>query len=156
MLDPKLLQLWRDINARGFQGSLAPPQGLGWLTQAEREALGGDLWGVATPMGLIGIDDRLRPSSLPAEYFNDPSKEAEVDREAAKLTAATMVLIHEMVHQALHQADVRHDHDAAFVSRALAVHGCLSEIRCYPLPNESNAAFWPCPVDVFKYRIGLS
>lgn len=152
---PYLLQRWDALNADVFGGRLKrpAPDDVGWLPASEMQ--GAD--GRCGSMGSLAIHERFKvcedvQAAIRAHMSVAPAKIAEAERLFEELL---IVLIHEMVHQAVAQAAGRpvvQRHDEVFAAEAnrlasLQVDGTESPFDLLPRPFEpctpENAAWWP-------------
>lgn len=151
MHDPRLQQMWRTYQEAAFP-VLRLPSGLGFVTPDVLATIGShnDL-AVTTRAGLMAFRDDFQPSWA---ILRDP-EHADFEREAGRLHALQVLLVHEMVHQSLHQAGTRHDHDQPFIDEANRVQPLLPDFEDYPTADEGNASYWPCPIKVLRTTFGF-
>ncbi|SOC89928.1 hypothetical protein SAMN05421890_4917 [Ensifer adhaerens] len=136
-----LRSMWDDINAACFAGELTPPADISWQETGGENGIGAH--GVYLPKpNAIAIDERFRPD-IAAVKAKDP-------KEIGKLEIVYRLVIHEMIHQALHQrnAPTPGGHGASFCSEAERVAKLLAASGIEVVtPTLDNAKYWPFGTD---------
>jgi hypothetical protein len=132
-MDEHLKSMWEDINKMFFDGKL-------------KELLAID-WGAISGEGTMEAFGRYFQKSkcmIIADRFQfDAARVGAGDeKEGAKAEVAYRLMIHEMIHQALHQrrAPSPGKHRDAFIAEATRIAQCRKEQA--PI-NEAEAARWP-------------
>jgi hypothetical protein len=133
-MDKDLLGMWTDINTNYFAGELQPLAAIDWGETSGSEGIGAH--GVFFPKSnCIVIDKKFR---FDEEAFRAGDKE-----EAEKVECAYRLLMHEMVHQALHQTKAPQPgrHGASFLAEAERI----SKQTGLEPPTAENVHPWPFP-----------
>ena len=132
-MDPELSALWSNFNMQAFGGQLHPLSGIDYHVTSGADGIGAH--GVYFHRSnAIAIDEKFR---------YDRAKVVARDQiETAKCDVVMMLLVHEMVHQALHQRQALKPgkHDDAFMAEAARI----SPLIGVDAPtSKTEAAGWP-------------
>jgi hypothetical protein len=133
-MDKHLHSMWTDINTRYFGGDLQPLAAIDWGEISGPKGIGAH--GVFYPKSnCIVIDEKFR--------FDEAAIKASDKEEEEKLECAYRLLMHEMVHQALHQkkAPDPGKHDESFLAEAKRI----STQAGFEPPTAENVHQWPFP-----------
>lgn len=132
-MDEHLKSMWEDINERYFGGEL--------------EELWAIDWGPISGPGTMEAFGRYIPQSkcmIIADRFQfDAAKiQAGDEKEEAKLEVAYGLMVHEMIHQALHQkqASSPGQHQDAFIAEATRI---AERLKVSAPIDKANSAQWP-------------
>lgn len=132
-MDPELSALWSNFNTQAFGGELRPLSGIGYDVTSGEDGIGAH--GVYFhKSNAIVIDEKFR---------YDRAKVLAGDLvEMAKCEVVMMLLVHEMVHQALHQRQALRPgkHDDAFMEEAARI-SPLIEVE--GPSSKAEAEGWP-------------
>lgn len=126
--------MWIELNDRFFDGSLKEIIDVDW------HALAGD-----ENHNAYGIYmDKVRCIAIDEQFEFDPAGvEAGIETEIAKKEISYRLVLHEMIHQALHQKGVERfgGHGAEFVEQASSIAPKLG----IAAPTKKDAHRWPNP-----------
>jgi hypothetical protein len=135
-----LRSMWADINTRYFGGELTPPSDISWQEISGPNGIGAH--GVYfDKVNAIAIDQKFRPD-LAAVKAKDAT-------EGEKLEIVYRLVLHEMIHQSLHEkhAPSPGGHGASFCSEAERVSKLLAENGIEVVkPTLENVRQWPLTV----------
>jgi len=135
-----LMDQWRKLNDDHFGGRLQEPPEVDWVEGISAFGQFGRVFGA------IGINAQFRDveESVRAAKV---SKRMPTDEECARLVFVLGILLHEMVHQALHSDGSRSGaHADEFVAMANSIDQ-VAELK-WPVCTADNAARWPFPEQV--------
>ncbi|MCP4120462.1 MAG: SprT family zinc-dependent metalloprotease [Bacteroidetes bacterium] len=127
-----LESLWIKINSDFFDGKLHPLAEIEWVELSGENGIGAH--GRYVPQSMcIMIDSRFEPDKIKLRHKDKT--------EEAKLEVSYRLLVHEMVHQALHEKNAPNPggHGKSFLEEAHRV----SKILEVPPPNISECSSWP-------------
>ena len=113
-MDRDLLDIWQTINKDCFGGRLRVVTDIDWHQLSGEDNL--DAFGIYIPqVGSIAIDERFK--------FDKARCAARDEVELAKVEVAYRIVMHEMIHQALHQKEVDGfgGHGTEFVDEAAPI-----------------------------------
>jgi hypothetical protein len=128
----RLNSMWEDINTRYFAGELEPLSCIFWDKLTADEGIGAHGFYEWRGRGIV-IDDEFK--------FDDALVAAGDEKENAKMEAAYRLVLHEMIHQALHErGDPRFGkHEKPFLDEAIRI----AEIMGMPPPALADVRQWP-------------
>jgi len=131
-MDDDLRRMWQEINEDHFAGDLKPLTSIDWAAISGEEGIGA-LGRFYPKSRCIAIDETFR--------FNREAIRAEDKIEEIKLEVAYRLLMHEMIHQALHEKKAPNPggHGASFLEEARRIAQQLGE----KTPAEEDARHWP-------------
>lgn len=139
-MDGALLAMWRELNYRLFDGSLKEIVDIDWHALAGDDNL--NAYGLFMhKVRCIAIDEQFR--------FDTAGVEAGVASEIAKKEISYLLVVHEMIHQALHEKGVERfgRHGAEFVEMATSITPKLG----ITAPTEMDAHRWPNPAALIAH-----
>jgi hypothetical protein len=131
-MDSHLQSMWTEINQGYFGGELKPLAALDWDEISGENGIGAH--GVFfSKSRCIVIDEKFK--------FDEEAVKEGNEEENRKVDHAYRLLMHEMVHQALHQrkADRPGGHGASFLAEAKRI----SEQMGQEAPTADNVKRWP-------------
>lgn len=131
-MDEDLLSMWSEINKECFSGELQRLAAIDWGEISGSEGIGAH--GVFFPVSnCIVIDMKFR--------FDKEAIRAGDKKERIKLECAYRLLMHEMVHQSLHQKNAARPgrHDKSFLAEAERI----SKQIGLEAPTAENVHLWP-------------
>lgn len=133
-MNNELLAMWIEINDRFFDGNLNEINDIDWHALAGDENL--NAFGIYMhKVGCIAIDQQFK--------FDPEGCKDGNETELAKAEIAYRLVLHEMIHQALHQKGIERfgKHGAEFVEQAIPIAAKLGTAQ----PTEESAYCWPNP-----------
>ena len=128
-MDATLKRRWDELNAAHFYGRLAPPLNIEFVPSSFDPDRPDEFTRYFSDIRMIVIDERFR--------FDPRLAAAGDSREKAKSEAATLLLLHELVHQA---CDGQRDHDECYLEEAQRISKRLGII---PPRDAAKARRWP-------------
>lgn len=131
-MDKDLLSMWTEINQEYFAGELQPLAAINWEVTSGPEGI--DAYGIfVAKSNCIIIDEKFR--------FDEAAIQAGDKKEEAKAEYAYRLLMHEMVHQALHQKNAPRPggHGVSFLAEAERI----SKQMGIEAPTAANVHQWP-------------
>lgn len=131
-MDEILLNIWHEHNRRFFDCALEPPREIAWQELSGEQGIGAH--GIyLDKVKCIAIDERFR---------FDPEKTTTDSAEKGKVAIVYGLVLHEMVHQALHQQGEENfgKHGDAFIKEASRIAEIAGGIT--PKGHE-EAVRWP-------------
>jgi hypothetical protein len=135
-MDKDLHGMWTDINRNFFAGELQPLAAIDWGEISGPASM--EAYGRFIPKAkCIIIDEQFR---FDKEAIRTGEKE-EAEKEKNKVECAYRLLMHEMVHQALHQKEAAQpgQHGASFLAEA----DRISKLAGMECPTAENVDRWP-------------
>lgn len=140
-MDATLKRKWNELNIVHFYGRLAPPLNIEFVPSNFDPDRADEFTQYFSDIRMIVIDERFR---------FDPRLAAAGDlRESAKSEAATLLLLHEMIHQA---CDSQSDHDERYINEARRI---SKELGIIPPRDATKAHLWPYRVLRIVHDFGL-
>lgn len=131
-MDEDLKRIWDSFNDEFFDSQLNAPNDIDWHSLSGTENL--EAFGMYMPrIKSIAIDEQFR--------FDNVRCDAGDEAELAKAEAACRLVLHEMIHQSLHQRGESRfgKHGAEFVAEATPI---SLKLGIAP-PTERDAHRWP-------------
>ena len=138
-MDHQLESMWKTINTTLFEGKLSPLAAINWEETSGPNGIGAH--GKFVPQSkCIMIDQKFR--------FDEGAKSP---KEIAKRMVALSLLVHEMVHHALHErgAPSPGQHGEAFMAEARRISKIMGGVE----PSKEDLAQWP--VDLGQFALAV-
>ena len=140
-MDATLRRKWNELNAAHFYGRLVPPLNIEFVPSNFNPDRTDEFTRYFSDIRMIVIDERFR--------FDPRLAAARDPHENAKSEAATLLLLHGMVHQA---CDGQSDHDERYLDEARRI---SKELGIIPPRDAAKAHLWPYRVLRIIHDLGL-